>query len=145
MIWYDFLALFVFVCILILMSGCTSKRELVTDSHSQVHTILQALDTFRLSDVTIKTVYFPVIRDSVRVRDSVVIKTIRNLGGTQLHTQKDTTVSKVLVKQAKQKATSSKSNGGWLLSLKTMFHYLVLMLIVFLGGMAFCYFFMRHK
>lgn len=143
--WYDYLALCVFVCILIIITGCTSKRELVTDTHSQVHTILQALDTFRLSDVTIKTVYFPVIRDSVRIQDSVVVKTIRNLGGTQSHTRKDTTISKTAVKQTKQKATSSKSNSGWLHSLKRMFHYLVLMSVIFVGGMAFCYFIMIHK
>lgn len=145
MIWFNLTR----VCITILLSvtliGCSSKRELVTDSHSQVHTILQAFDTFRFSDVTVKTVTFPVIRDSVKFRDSVVIKTIRNLGGSQLHTQNDTTISKTAVKQSKQKATSSKSNGGWLYSLKTMFHYLVLMFISFLGGMAFCYYFMRRK
>ena len=145
MIWFNLTRVCMTIFLSVTLIGCSSKRELVTDSHSQVHTILQALDTFRFSDVTVKTVYFPFIRDSVRVRDSVVIKTIRNLGGTQLHTQKDTTISWALVKQSQQKATSNKSNGGWLYSLKTMFHYLVLMFISFLGGMAFCYFFMRHK
>lgn len=132
--WYDYLALIVFVCVLLILSGCKSQTVTQSEGRVQLDGFFHALDTLRFSDCTVTTITYPAIHDTIRVRDTIIIKQVRTGAAVRQvithDTIRQTNTQNTIVKHERP----SKSKSVWTSRLKMMSFFLVLVLFLILGA-----------